>query len=138
MVADHRNSILARNIKLDVQLVSVAIYGNRNQLKTVFDNLVGNAVKFTPDQGLIRVLLKADSKIAACLVEDSGGGVDEEERAQIFSPFFQGKKAVKSVIKGSGLGLAISKEYVQNHGGTIRLLPSKKGARFAVTLPLKE
>jgi two-component system sensor histidine kinase GlrK len=138
VVADHRNSILARNIKLDVQLVSVAIYGNLNQLKTVFDNLIFNAVKFTPDHGVIRILLKADSKIAACLVEDSGGGVDEEERSQIFSPFFQGKKAEKSVVKGSGLGLAISKEYVQNHGGTIRLLPSKKGARFAVTLPLKE
>ncbi|MCL7486564.1 MAG: HAMP domain-containing histidine kinase [Desulfobulbaceae bacterium] len=138
VVADHRNSILARNIKLDVQLVSVAIYGNRNQLKTVFDNLISNAVKFTPDHGVIRILLKADSKIAACLVEDSGGGVDEEERSQIFSPFFQGKKAEKSVVKGSGLGLAISKEYVQNHGGTIRLLPGKKGARFAVTLPLKE
>lgn len=136
VVADHRNSILARNIKLDVQLVSVDFYGNRNQLKTVFDNLVSNAVKFTPDQGLIRIVLKTDGKIAACLVEDSGDGIDEEERAQIFSPFFQGKRAEKSVIKGSGLGLAISKEYIQNHGGTIRLMPSKKGARFAVTLPL--
>ncbi|MCF6239214.1 MAG: ATP-binding protein, partial [Candidatus Marinimicrobia bacterium] len=112
VLADHRNSILARNIKLDVQLVSVAIYGNYKQLKTVFDNLVSNAVKFTPDRSVIRILLKTDGKIAACLVEDSGSGVDEEERAQIFSPFFQGKRAEKSVIKGSGLGLAISKEYV--------------------------
>lgn len=136
VVADHRNSILARNIKLDVQLVSVDFYGNQNQLKTVFDNLVSNAVKFTPDQGIIRILLKTDGKIAACLVEDSGKGIDEEERSQIFSPFFRGKGAEKSVIKGSGLGLAISKEYIQNHGGTIRLMPSKKGARFAVTLPL--
>ncbi len=138
VLADHRNSILARNIKLDVQLVSVAIYGNRKQLKTVFDNLVSNAVKFTPDQSVIRVLLKTDGKIAACLVEDSGRGIDEEDRAQIFSPFFQGKGAERSVIKGSGLGLAISREYVLNNGGTIRLLRSKQGARFAVTLPLAE
>ena len=95
-------------------------------------------MKFTPDQSIIRILLKTDGKIAACLVEDSGDGIDEEERSQIFSPFFQGKRAEKSVIKGSGLGLAISREYVQNHGGTIRLLSGKKGARFAVTLPLAE
>jgi two-component system sensor histidine kinase GlrK len=136
VVADHRNSMLARNIKLDVQLVSMACYGNRNQLKTVFDNLVSNAVKFTSDPGIIRILLKTDGEIAACLVEDSGDGIDEEERAQVFSPFFQGKRAEKSVIKGTGLGLAISREYIQNHGGTIRLMKSKKGARFAVTLPV--
>ena len=138
VIVDHRNSMLARNIQLDVQLVPVAIYGNRKQLKIIFDNLISNAVKFTPDQSVIRILLKTDGKIAACLVEDSGGGVDEDERSQIFSPFFQGKRTEKSVIKGSGLGLAISREYIQNHGGTIRLLPSKKGARFAITLPLAE
>jgi two-component system sensor histidine kinase GlrK len=138
VVADHRNSTLARNIKLDVQLVSLAIYGDQKQIKTVFDNLISNAVKFTPDQGTIRILLQKDSKSAACLVEDSGSGIDEEERGHIFSPFFRGKRAEKSVIKGSGLGLAISKEYIQNHGGTIRLLQSKKGACFAVTLPLIE
>jgi two-component system sensor histidine kinase GlrK len=138
IVADHRNSTLARNIKLEVQHVSVAIYGDQKQLKTVFDNLVSNAVKFTPDQGRVRILLKNDGKNAACLVEDSGSGIDEQERGDIFSPFFQGNRAETSVIKGSGLGLAISREYIQNHGGTIRLLQSRKGARFAVTLPLAE
>jgi two-component system sensor histidine kinase GlrK len=138
IVADHRNSTLARNIKLEVHHVSVAIYGDQKQLKTVFDNLVSNAVKFTPDQGRVRILLKNDGKNAACLVEDSGGGIDEQERGDIFSPFFQGRRAEKSVLKGSGMGLAISREYIQNHGGTIRLLQSRKGARFAVTLPLAE
>jgi len=138
VVADHHNATLARKIKLDVQLASVAIYGNQKQLKTVFDNLLSNAVKFTPDQGFIRVLLKNEGKTAECLVKDSGGGIDEEERGHIFSPFFQGKRAGKSVIKGSGLGLAMCREYIQNHGGTIRLLPSRNGACFAVTLPLAE
>lgn len=135
VVADHRNSMLSRNIKLDVQLVSVAIYGNRKQLQTVFDNLLSNAVKFTPDQGVIRILLKADNKVATCLVEDSGVGIEEKERSRIFSPFFKGKMAEKSLIKGSGLGLAISREYIQNHGGTIRVHPGEKGSRFTVTLP---
>lgn len=133
---DHHNSILARNIKLDVQLVATNVYGNRKQLFTVFDNLVSNAVKFTPDEGIIRINLKINGKLATCLVEDSGPGIDEEDRSHIFSPFFQGKGSEKAAVKGSGLGLAISKEYVQNHEGTIRLLNGKKGARFLVTLPL--
>ena len=136
VVADHRNSILARNIKLDVQLGAMEVYGNQKQLKTVFDNLVSNAVKFTPEEGIIRINLKIDGKLAACLVEDSGPGIDEEDRSRIFSPFFQGKGSEKAVVKGSGLGLSISKEYVQNHDGTIRLLNGKKGAHFLVTLPL--
>ncbi len=136
IVADQRNSILARNIELDIKLGTMEVYGNRNQLRTVFDNLVSNAVKFTPDQGIIRIRLKIDGKHAHCLVEDSGPGIADEDRSQIFSPFFQGKRSEKAVVKGSGLGLAISKEYVQNHDGSLRLLASKKGARFLVTLPL--
>ena len=136
VAADHRNSIRTRNIKIDVQLDSMKVFGNRKQLKTVFDNLISNAVKFTPDKGIISINLKKEGKHALCLVKDSGPGIDEGDRSLIFSPFFQGKGAEKAVVKGSGLGLAISKEYVQNHDGTIRLLPGTKGARFLVTLPL--
>lgn len=136
VVADHRNSIIARNIKLDMKLISAHVFGNRKQLKTIFDNLLSNAVKFTPDRGVIRIRLKTEGKLAACLVEDTGPGVEEEERSVIFSPFYQGKRVEKTIVKGSGLGLAISREYAQNHGGTIRLLPSRQGASFIVTLPL--
>lgn len=136
VVADHRNSILARNIQLDVQLVPIEVNGNEEQLKTVFDNLISNAVKFSPDEGTIRIKLKKDGKRASCLVEDSGPGIAEEDRLRIFSPFFQGKGSEKAVIKGSGLGLAISKEYVHNHNGSLRLLNGKKGARFLVTLQI--
>ena len=93
-------------------------------------------MKFTPDEGVIRINLKTDGKLATCLIEDSGPGVAEEDRLRIFSPFFQGKGSEKAVVKGSGLGLAISKEYVQNHNGSLRLLSSKKGARFLVTLQI--
>ncbi len=136
VVVDHKNSILARKIELDVRLAPTKMTGNRKQLKTIFDNLLSNAVKFTPDGGIIKIHLRNDGTNAFCIVEDSGPGIDEGDRSQIFSPFFQGKEAKKAVVKGSGLGLAICKEYVQNHGGTIRLQTSRKGARFAVTLPL--
>ena len=136
VVSEHRNSIIARNIKLTVQLDVLTILGDPKQLKSVFDNLLSNAVKFTSDGGFIRLKLKKAGALALCSIDDSGPGISEEYRSQIFSPFFQGKVSGKAVIKGSGLGLAISKEYIKNHGGTIRLLDSKKGARFQVTLPI--
>ena len=136
VVADHKTSILAREIQLDVKLIAAKVDGNRQQLKVVFDNLLSNAVKFTPDRGTISIRLKTGDKHVVCQVKDSGPGIKEEERSRIFSPFFQGKEAKKVVVKGSGLGLAISREYVQAHGGTLRLLSSTQGACFAVLLPL--
>ncbi len=132
---DHRNAMLARNISLATKLEPVTISGNRKQLKAVIDNLLANAVKFTPDDGDIGIYMKLKGSKVNVLFEDTGPGISEEDRPQIFLPFFQGSQKNRSVVKGSGLGLAISKEYIQNCGGTLRLLPSSKGARFSVTLP---
>ena len=137
VVSDHSNVMLARRVTIDMELAEITIKGDKAQLKTVFDNLLANAVKFTPDEGRIRVRLKKEEGQAVFLVEDSGVGIDKEDRSRIFSPFFQGKEAKKAIVKGSGLGLAIAKEYVQNHGGGIRLLSSETGARFSVTLPME-
>lgn len=135
VVADHHNPMLARNIELDLDLEPVKIACNPKQIKTVFDNLVANAIKFTPDNGAIHVYMRKKMNTINVIVEDSGPGVNEEDRPQIFLPFFQGKPPLQSTVKGSGLGLAISKEYIEGCGGTLRLLPSRSGARFSVTLP---
>jgi len=134
---DHRNALLARNISLQLEIEPATVSGDRQQLKTVVDNLLGNSAKFTPDDGEIDVFLQVKDGQATLLVEDTGPGISEEDRPQIFLPFFQGKHRNRSFVKGSGLGLAISKEYVQNCGGSLRLLPSGpgQGARFAAILP---
>jgi two-component system sensor histidine kinase GlrK len=132
---DHRNAMFARNIRLAMKLEPATVNGNRKQLKTVIDNLLANAVKFTPDNGDVGIYMKLKGNRVNVLVEDKGPGISEEDRPQIFLPFFQGSQKNRSVVKGSGLGLAISKEYIQNCGGTLRLLPSSQGARFSVTLP---
>ena len=132
---DHRNALLARNINLTTELLPVSVNGNLKQLKTVVDNLLANAVKFTPDNGAIGIFMKKKANTLHLVVEDTGPGISEEDRSQIFLPFFQGEQKNRSVVKGSGLGLAVSKEYIQNCGGTLRLLPSDQGARFEVTLP---
>nr|WP_240193591.1 HAMP domain-containing sensor histidine kinase [Desulfobulbus alkaliphilus] len=135
VAGDHHNAILARNIRLITELIPAMVNVNRNQLKVVFDNLLANAVKFTPDNGDIAIFMKKKNNRVNVLIEDSGPGVSEEDRSQIFLPFYKGNSRDHSVVKGSGLGLAISKEYIQNCSGTLRLLPSSRGARFSVTLP---
>ena len=135
IIDDHRNALLARNINLTTALLPVSVSGNQKQLKTVVDNLLANAVKFTQDNGEIGIIMTKKANTLHLVVEDTGPGISEEDRAQIFLPFFQGGQKNRSVVKGSGLGLAISKEYIQNCGGTLRLLPSDRGAHFEVTLP---
>lgn len=135
VVEDHRNAMLARNIQFSGEFLPVRVIGNRKQLKTVIDNLLANAVKFTPDNGEISISLRKKLNMLHLAVEDTGPGINEEDRSQIFLPFFQGQQKNRSVVKGSGLGLAISKEYIHNCGGTLRLVPSQKGARFEVSLP---
>ena len=135
VVEDHRNAMLARTIHFTAELLPVQVRGNRKQLKTVIDNLLANAVKFTPDHGQIGVFMKKKTDTLHLVVEDTGPGISEEDRSQIFLPFFQGGQKNRSVVKGSGLGLAISKEYIQNSGGTLRLLPSEQGACFEVAMP---
>jgi len=135
VAGDHRHALLARNIELATRLEAATVSANRKQLKTVIDNLLANAIKFTPDKGSVRIVMKIKGNRVNILFEDTGPGINEEDRPQIFLPFFQGKQNYRSMVKGSGLGLAISKEYVQICGGTLRLLPSRQGARFSITLP---
>lgn len=138
VASEHHNLILARNIDLTLNLTKTTVITHRKQIKTVFDNLLANAIKFTPKNGFIRISMHNKPRHVTLIVEDSGPGVSKEDEAQIFLPFYQGTQQKKAAVKGSGLGLAISKEYVQNCGGKLRLLSSKAGARFAVTLPRTE
>lgn len=135
---DHRNAMFARNIQLVTEYLPVSVSGNRKQLRTVIDNLLANAVKFTPDNGQITLQMAKKNAMMHLTVKDTGPGISEEDRPHIFQPFFQGSPKNRSVVKGSGLGLAISKEYIQSCGGTLRLVPSEIGASFEVTMPYKQ
>jgi len=114
------------------------ITGAPNRLQQVFDNLLGNAVKFTPAGGTITLkLTEADDHI---LVEvmDSGIGIAPEDLPRIFSDFYRG---VKVDVSGAGLGLAICKKIIEAHNGTIwaesPCPESGIGSKFTFTLPKK-
>jgi PAS domain S-box-containing protein len=115
----------------------VPFVGDKDMIERVVVNLVGNAVKFTPDGGDIGVRMTTDGDHAVIDVRDSGIGIPKEEQDQLFSRFFRSSVAQKHAIPGSGLGLSISKAVVEKHGGTIAVTSSsERGTTFRVRLPI--
>ncbi len=113
------------------------VQGDAARLQQVLGNLLGNAVKFTPDGGMVTVEIATRPAHARVAVQDSGVGIPTDQLPRIFEPFQQaGESAVRE--GGLGLGLAISKHIVELHGGTIVAESAGEGcgSRFVVTLPL--
>ena len=132
----HRLSAEARGLTFDAHLAPVSTLADEEKLRTVVDNLVSNAVNFSPDRGTISLTLAAQGNNVAVDVIDSGTGVAPEDRERIFDWFFQGRATSAGRMKGSGLGLAIARECCLALGGAIEVLDSPSGAHFRVLLPL--
>ena len=126
----------AKDIEFEVSLAPVLARCDADKVRTIIDNLLTNAIKYTPERGHIEIRLESEAGEAWIDVHDSGPGVAKAERSKIFEPFKQGSAEYESSVKGTGLGLSIAREYVEAHGGTIRLLESRSGAHFRVVLPL--
>ncbi|MBI5444966.1 MAG: HAMP domain-containing histidine kinase [Deltaproteobacteria bacterium] len=136
VLADHKPALLKKEIRVESRLQELGIVGRAGLLRTVFDNLVGNAVKFTPSGGTLGVAVSSEGGGALVDVWDSGPGIEPADRERIFEPFFQGDVRGTGPLKGSGLGLSIASEHVKAHGGKIELVETSSGAHFRVTLPL--
>jgi two-component system sensor histidine kinase GlrK len=126
----------AKGIVVKRQVTSISARCDAGKIRVVVDNLMTNAIKYSPEQSEIRIALFSDGVHAVIDVEDSGPGVGHEDRDRIFEPFQRGSAEYQSSVKGTGLGLSIAKEYVEAHGGTIELVDCDSGAHFRVTLPL--
>jgi two-component system sensor histidine kinase GlrK len=135
-VATQRLAADAKDIDIDLRLSPVAVRGDRNKLRVVIENLLANAVKFTPPDGSIIVTLAADGEWARLDVEDTGPGIAEADRERIFEPFQQGNADAQGSVKGTGLGLAIVRDYLDAHAGTISCVPADRGAHFMVRIPI--
>jgi len=108
------------------------------RLRQVLDNLVANAIKYTPDGVAVRVEAAAGPRpeTTAVIVSDTGIGIPQEQYPQLFERFFRASNAVRKGIKGTGLGLAITKAIVEAHGGSIVAAPAPGGGTsFTVVLP---
>ena len=110
----------------------VPIQGDKNRLRQVLINLIQNAIKFTPPEGFIEVIVSQNEEYTTIVVKDTGSGIKSENLEKVLEKFFQ-EDFHKS---GSGLGLAISNEIVKLHGGKINI-ESEKNVGTTITFTLK-
>ncbi len=140
VAGDFQNRLQEKSISLKKLLRPVEISGIREQLQSVIEQLMSNAVKYSPVGGEIRIILRQSGAQMELEVEDEGPGIETDERAHVFEPFFRGKSAQNDeCAEGPGLGLAIVREYVTNHHGRVEIIDSRQdqhGARIRVQIPL--
>jgi two-component system phosphate regulon sensor histidine kinase PhoR len=103
----------------------------------IFNNLVSNAIKYTPPEGTVRVWAEQRDNTLRIAVQDNGMGISPQDQARIFDRFFRVRNAENESIEGTGLGLAIVKKLVDAHKGQIGLESRLgQGSTFFVTLPI--
>ncbi|MDV7338403.1 stimulus-sensing domain-containing protein [Terasakiella sp. A23] len=118
------------------------VAGMESRLVQVFQNLIGNAVTFSPEGGTITLSAKLENSIVTIAVEDEGPGIPPGNEEKIFKRFYTERPEADEFGNHSGLGLAISKQIIEAHGGTIAaqniMGPNNtiKGARFSVAMPI--
>jgi signal transduction histidine kinase len=106
--------------------------GDKEALTTAFLNILDNAVKFTPEKGLISLRLRPAADTLEISLTNTFEKLSEEELAKIFDPFH---RTLKSRAAGSGLGLAIAKKIIERHGGRIEAANVAEGLEVRITLP---
>ena len=125
-----------KNIEFDVELDRVEYLGNEAMMRHVWDNLISNAVKFSPGDGLVRITLTKKLKKVVFKIEDNGPGLTEEAQKHIFDKFYQADSSHKQ--DGNGLGLALVKRVLAIENGEIQAENKPLGGCcFTVTLRTK-
>jgi signal transduction histidine kinase len=114
------------------------VNGDRDRLKQVFINLISNAIKYTPQDGIVWVGMILESKRVRVSIRDTGGGIPEEDLPHIFDRFYRGERSrSRGKTTGYGLGLSIAYWIVERHGGKIEVESQEgTGSTFSVLLPL--
>ena len=127
-----------KGIRLNLQVTGPLprVYVDRDQIDQVLDNLVSNAVKFTPEGGTITLGARQRDGMAEVSVSDTGIGIPKKDLSRIFERFYRVDKARSRQMGGTGLGLSIAREIVLAHGGDIGIESEyRRGTTVTFTLP---
>ena len=130
--------IKEKNIKTSIVLPKdlANIYVDRNQIERVFINILGNAVKFTPDKGKIEINAREIDGSVQIDIKDNGIGISKNDLPLLFNEFFRADNSINQEVKGTGLGLSLVKYIIEAHSGRIWVESQKeKGSTFSFTLP---
>ena len=124
-----------KNIQTDILLEPMEISANEEMLSDLWINLIGNAIKFSPENSTIKLSLSKTDDAAVIIVSDNGIGMDEETQRHIFDKFYQGDKS--RATEGNGLGLPLVKRILELEEGEIAVQSAPdKGTTFTITLPI--
>lgn len=131
-------TLLSQRARLDVQVEDVTLTADRGKIRLILENLVSNAVKYSPKGGTIHLRARLGGTQLVLDVADSGPGIPAPEREHIFEAFYTGRAARASPIKGTGIGLSVVLEFVAAHGGTVEIIDGQfPGAHFRITMPIR-
>ena len=136
-------SLAARKKNIDLVLMKEdngipKITADPHKIGMVFDNLIDNAINYTPKGGRIGVILENFGDYVKISVKDNGIGVPKEDAERIFSRFFRAKNAIRVETEGTGLGLYIAKNIIKAHGGDIWFESERaNGTTFYFTIPFR-
>lgn len=123
-------------LQVDIDEDLPKIMADRDRIAQVFDNLIGNAIRYSPEGGKIRLTAREYRDGVEFVVSDSGPGINEEDLPRVFDRFYRADPARGRELGGSGLGLAITKSIVESHGGRIGVESTPgQGAAFTLWMP---
>jgi signal transduction histidine kinase len=120
-------------IEIDLTELPPTVWGDSDMLRQVFDNILSNAVKYSPPGGAIRVHGAAEDRVAIVTVIDHGRGIPDDEQAQIFTPYYRARNS--RGVHGAGIGLYVARRFVDSHGGSI-VIDSRLNAGTTVVIRL--
>lgn len=135
------NQIKAKNIKfvLEKPKVLPQIFFDKSKMTLVLQNLLENAVKYTPEYGKIIVSMELGNDFLKVKIKDNGVGIPEKDYSKLFSKFFRAENVIRMQTEGSGLGLFIVKNIIKKHGGEITFNSQEGiGTEFVFTIPLEK
>jgi two-component system sensor histidine kinase GlrK len=135
VVAGHELMLHSCDIRVDSRLEKITVKGDEEQFRVIIDNLLTNAIKYSPRSGTVSIRLGSDHGETVFDIMDQGPGISTDEKDKIFELFYQGAPSDKHYLKGSGLGLTIAREYATSNGAELTLCESKQGAHFRLTIP---
>ena len=128
----------SRQLKLVIEAPDSVARLDAEKMSVVLDNLISNAIDFSPYGGEVRLTVKQANGLWCFACVDQGPGVADQDRQRIFDPFVQGQRMAPAPRQGSGVGLSIVRELVRAMGGAVYLVPQEIGGHFCVEIPCEQ
>ncbi|MEI7849976.1 MAG: PAS domain S-box protein, partial [Chloroflexota bacterium] len=135
-LAEEKNITLSYESMLEDGQGPHLVRADESALMQVFNNLVGNAIKYTPYDGFVKIKVQCSRGCIEVIVSDTGMGIPSQDIPMLFTRFFRGSNAIDQEVQGTGIGLFIVRSILDKHGGNVQVSSElDRGSRFDVLLP---